>query len=214
MEIKYEKLISESSAPYFTRQNLEILLGTNRRTLDYRIGSLIRRGILTRMKPGVYVNATLLETTPSPEELLSYIGCQLVPNSYLSLEYALSVYGILAESVYEMTYVTTRKTRKFSSGSLRFTYRNIKPDLFSGYVTKNYQTYSYVIATPAKALFDFLYFTPFETVVTMREFINTARINWDSLTKKDTDELKYFIRVSASKKLNTLFQILTKKGVL
>lgn len=214
MEIKYEKLISESAAPYFTRQNLVILLGNNRRTLDYRIKTLIAKGMLTRIKSGTYINATLLTTTNSPEELLRYVGCQLVPNSYVSLKYALSLYGILAESVYAITLITTKKTRQFSNGALRFLYQTIQPALFTGFVEKSYMNFSYRMATPAKALFDFLYLTPLSSKSAMEEFVTNTRLNWNVLTKADKKEFNEYILRSESIKLNTFCIMLTKKGML
>ena len=91
MEIDYKKLISESTAPFFTRQNLEVLLGNNRRTLDYRIRSLIKAGLLDTIKPGFYLNETLYQKSSAPEELARYIGCEIVRDSYISLEYALAL---------------------------------------------------------------------------------------------------------------------------
>lgn len=214
MEIKYIKLISESTVAFFTRQNLEVILGSGRRTLDYRIKSFITKGILTRIKSGVYINASLLKTTSSPEELMRYIGCQIVPNSYLSLQYAMGFYGILAESVYSLTYITTQKTRTFETDTIRLVYRNIKPRLYMGFTSKEYAGFFYNIATPAKALFDYLYLTTFATTNDLREFIMNSRINWDSLTNDDKKELKNIIQLSMSQKMKTILQLLISKEIL
>lgn len=214
MEIKYTKLISESTAPFFIRQNLEVILGTNRRTLDYRIRSLITKGMLTRIKTGVYINTMLLKYSSSPEELMRYIGCQIVPNSYISLEYALASYGILAESAFAMTFITMGKTRTFETDRVRLIYRNIQPRCFIGYSTKQTGNFTYTIATPAKALFDFLYLTPFKTASAMREFVINSRLNWDTLSPTDKKELKDTIRISQSKKMNRMLQFLMSKKIL
>lgn len=214
MEIKYTPLISESAVPFFTRQNLEVILGSSRRTLDYRIKSLIIKGILTRLKSGMYLNAALLKTTPKPEELMRYIACQVVPNSYISLAYALASYGILVENIYTITCITTKKTRKFETNTIRLSYRNIKPSLYMGFTAKKYESFSYPMATPAKALFDYFYLTPFATRNDLNEFIVNSRINWDILTKEDKKELKNIVQTSASQKMNTILQFLMTKDIV
>ena len=53
--------------------------------------------------------------------------------SYVSTEYVLSTEGLIAESVYSFTAVSTNKTTKYETTLGSFSYRNIKPDLFHGY---------------------------------------------------------------------------------
>ena len=85
MEIEYKDLIQNSTSPVFTRQNLEVLLGSNRRTTDYRIQSLISEKILVPVKPGFYINNSLYQKTTSPQDMALYVGNALVPQSYVSL---------------------------------------------------------------------------------------------------------------------------------
>lgn len=214
MEIKYIRLISESTVPFFTRQNLEIILGSKRRTLDYRISSLITKGILTRLKPGMYVNASMLKITTKPEELMCYIACQAVPDSYISLAYALASYGVIAESVYTVTCITLRKTRIFENDSIRLSYRNIKPSLFGGFSAKEYAGFSYAIATPAKALFDYLYLTAFATTDDLRSFIDNSRINWGNLSNDDKNAFQSNIRSSTSQKMKTILRFLITRQII
>ena len=211
METDYKKLISESTAPFFTRQNLEVLLGNNRRTLDYRIRSLIKAGLLDTIKPGFYLNETLYQKSSAPEELARYIGCEIVRDSYISLEYALALYGILAESVYTITNVTTKKTRTFQSKLMSFRYRNIKPGLFWGYTQRFYGDFSYKIASPAKAMFDFIYLTPLITDQLTREFLFGSRFNWTVFTAADMQEFKEIVTKSKSKKMSKILQYLYER---
>lgn len=208
METGYERMISESSAPVFTRRNLEILLGGNRRTTDYRIQSLIKHNILVPVKRGMYGNNVLYKKTPTPADMALYIGGIIVPRSYVSLEYALSFYGILAESVYTMTYVTMQKPRKFQNGSFSFSYRNIKSALFFGFTPHLFGTLSYQMASPAKALFDFIYLTPLSSDQSIRELLLESRFNWDVVTAKDKAEFKKTVEISASKKMGRVLAFL------
>lgn len=77
--------------------------------------------------------------------------------SYISLESALSYYGIIPEWVFKTTSITTKTTRTYSSGIWDFKFYHIKKSLLSGYVTKQYKQYKYNISTIEKAIFDFIY---------------------------------------------------------
>ncbi len=214
MEIDYRKLISNSQAPFFIRQNLEVLLGSNRRTLDYRITSLVKAGFLARLKPGLYVNYALYQKTSAPEELARYIGCEIVRESYISLEYALALYGVLAESVYTITCVTTQKTRTFRNDFLSFTYRNIKPSLFWGFTKRQYGNLSYRMASPAKAMFDLLYLTPLRSDSAVREFLFDSRFNWEAMNREEREEFKETVGKSASSKMKKILRNLTEKEII
>ena len=78
MEINYFE-----SQPYFSRKNLELILGKNRRTLDARIKSLIDKGILLRLKKGFYLSIPYYNNTSDETALLEYIGSILVYPSYI-----------------------------------------------------------------------------------------------------------------------------------
>lgn len=74
--------------------------------------------------------------------------------SYISLESALSNYGILSQFTYTVTSVTTKKTKKLVVEDKEYTYSQIKNELFWGYEKRN----NFLIALPEKALLDSLYF--------------------------------------------------------
>jgi hypothetical protein len=86
-----------------------------------------------------------------PEE----IAFRLYSPSYISLEKALSVYGIIPEMVYGITSVTPKTTREFRNKFGDFTYRHIKPTLFFGY--REDKERRCLMAEPEKALLDYLY---------------------------------------------------------
>lgn len=77
----------------------------------------------------------------------------LYPPSYISLESALSFYGIITQFPYQITSVTPKKTRAIRTLSKEFSYSHIKPELFFGHEKKE----KFLIAMPEKALFDYLY---------------------------------------------------------
>ena len=209
MEIKYDL-----SAPYYTRSNLETILGSKRRTLDYKISRLISKGILERIKPGFYLNKKLLSQSSRKEELLEYVGNVVKYPSYVSCEYALSKYGFMSEGVFAMTLVTAKKTGVYFSDTVSFRYKNIKPELFTDYEKRGFNGIKYLFATKYKALFDFIYLTPISTQSKLKQFLLDSRLNYQSLTPQDK---KCFIDIcqrSRSQKMKKVVRILRKEKFL
>jgi len=73
--------------------------------------------------------------------------------SYISLESALSFYGIITQFPYQITSITPKKTKTIKTLGKEFSYAQIKPQLFFGYEKKE----KFLIAIPEKALLDYLY---------------------------------------------------------
>ena len=83
--------------------------------------------------------------------------------SYLSFEYALSVYGLIPEAVYTFTSATfdKKKAKEHKNHFGRFTYRDVPSEAYPfGIVLKEENGYVYQMATPEKALCDKLYTMP------------------------------------------------------
>ena len=104
-----------------------------------------------RLKRGLF---TLKNNQPSPE----LIANKLYSPSYISLETALSNYGIIPEVVYSITSVTTKSTREFSAVDINFSYRTIRKPAFTGYGLQVRSGEKTLMAEPEKALVDYLYF--------------------------------------------------------
>jgi predicted transcriptional regulator of viral defense system len=206
--------IDKIDSIYLTRQNLKLLLGSNRRTLDYRISSFIKKGILSRLKKGFYLNLKYFDRSQTKEQLLEYVGQTMVYPSYLSGEYVLSEKGFLAESVYGLTYVTTKKTRQIITSKATFIYKKIKSDLFFGFETKKIDDYNYNIATLPKALFDMIYLVLGKNKQEIEKYLMDSRFNWKSLGKKEKLEFKKIIVQTKIKKMQETYEFLKKKGVV
>ncbi len=110
--------------------------------------------------------------------------------SYLSFDYALSVYGLIPETVYTYTSATfdKKKAKKLSNHFGRFTYRDVPSGVYPfGIVIREENGYIYQIASPEKALCDKLYTMP---PVTSRRDIEKMlfedlRIDTSEFTKLD-----------------------------
>ena len=104
--------------------------------------------------------------------------------SYISLESALTFYGILPQFTYSITSVTTQKTRKYEIGGKEYEYAKIKKSLFSDYIKKD----NFLIATPEKALIDLIYLASKKLRKIDLSDLDMSIINWDLFNK-----LKMFI---------------------
>jgi hypothetical protein len=118
-----------------------------------KIHYLIRDGKLRQVKRGLYVaGPTITSSKPDPFLLANH----LLGPSYVSLETALSYYGLIPEKVYEITSVTIKAKRRFSTPLGVFSYTRLSLPYYS-YGIRSVEADSqhrFLIASPEKALFD------------------------------------------------------------
>lgn len=107
--------------------------------------------------------------------------------SYLSFEFALAYYGLIPEAVYTFTSATFEKKKKkiFKTAFGVFTYRDIPAPAYSYGVNIRVEGgYSYIIASPEKALCDQLY-----KVEGVKNYQELGHLLWDDL-RIDEQELQ------------------------
>ena len=97
------------------------------------------------------------------KQLLSreLIANHLYGPSYVSLETALSFYGIIPERTEVMRSVTFKRSKKFKTSLGLFEYQSIPSKIYSIGFKQEFvgDNYTYLIATPEKALCDLLLIT-------------------------------------------------------
>jgi len=106
-----------------------------------------KRGFILQLKRGFYVFPDFL-----PPDV--YVANKLYSPSYISLEFALSYHGVIPETVYEITSVTTKTTRRFETLGKVFSYRKIKKTAYTGYEIQKQQGLTFNIADAEKAFVD------------------------------------------------------------
>ena len=122
------------------------------------LGRWVKQGYLVRLRQGHYAFPEYREST----DYILYFANRIYKPSYISLHTVLSFYGIIPESVPQVTSVTTLKTLSFTNSFGQYTYKNIKPELMFGYVLKEMKDGRRIMmATPEKAVADLLYLYPF-----------------------------------------------------
>ena len=150
--------------------------------------------IMRLRKEGKIISLTrgLYETDPkAPGQCLA--GAIYGP-SYLSFDYALSVYGLIPEAVYAYTSATFEKKKKkeYDNQFGRYLYRDVPPAVYPfGIVVREEGGYSYLIATPEKALCDKLYSMP--PVASVRDIelmlFDDLRIDEDGFSKLNAEDI-------------------------
>ncbi len=132
-------------------------------------------GLFLRLKKGLY---SLKTDLPGEEEIAN----RLYQPSYISFEYALAYFNILAEMPYLVTSATTKPTREFTVESKTFSYLTIKRNAYTGYILIKQNGESFLIAEPEKALVDYLYFVVLGKKPT-NDRLNISLLNKEKLLK-------------------------------
>lgn len=109
------------------------------------------RGIFWQLKRGFYA-------CREPQVPPWLIANKLYAPSYISLDTALSHYGVIPETIYSITSVTTRMTREIEACQMLFSYQTIKLKAYGGYRPLAVEGQTVLVAELEKALADFLYF--------------------------------------------------------
>lgn len=137
--------------------------------------------------------------------------------SYLSFDYALSVYSLIPETVYNtFTSATFKKckTKTYQNPFGTFIYRDVPEAVYSfGVIIKEDGEHTYLIATPEKALCDKLYtLPPVNTIKGLRSLLfEDLRVDEGEFEKLNTDELCELATLYRSTTLNTLIKLIGRK---
>lgn len=150
MDIR-SKLAELSNQP-LTHQLLVNLLKEYERPND-KILSLKASGFIEPIKKGLYIVGRLINSE-RPENAL--LANHILGPSYVSMESALSHYGLIPEKVFGVTSMTTKSSRKFQTSTGLYTYTKLPLPYYAfGINTVSLSTNQNVIlAIPEKALCD------------------------------------------------------------
>ncbi len=142
------RILKEKQIGLFSLADFERLFNIkNRQTLYKKISRLEKKKLIEKLIKGKYL---FFLNTVNDFTIANY----LYQPSYISLESALSFYGIITGFSYKLFSITTKKSRSFDIDNKELQYCQINPNLFWGYEKKE----DFLIADKEKALLDFLYF--------------------------------------------------------
>ncbi|WP_373511869.1 hypothetical protein [Persicitalea sp.] len=166
-----------------THQVLLSVLKDYKRPND-KIHELLSAGLLLPIRRGLYV--AVAPHTPRPESFL--LANHVYGPSYVSMDSALSYYGMIPERVYECSSATTKAARQFRTPAGTFSYTRLPLPYYAfGLVQKEIADQQVVMmASPEKALLDKVVTT---VGLTLRSKSAASRYLLDNL-QLDEDSLK------------------------
>ncbi|PLX47137.1 MAG: hypothetical protein C0613_15035 [Desulfobulbaceae bacterium] len=182
-----EKLLRQLGNVPFGHEVLVSLLKGYLRPND-KIADWLAKGVLLPIRRGLYVLG--------PDEREGPISLPLVANilygpSYVSLEFALSRYGLIPEGVFDVTSVTLKRSRMIATPLGRFSYRHLPQSAYAIGVrmVQGEGGVSFLLASPEKALCDLVMLTrrlPSMSVATMQSWLlEHHRMDVEMLRKLD-----------------------------
>ena len=176
----------------FTNGLIKTLLADYRRPND-KISELIANQALIPIKRGLYVLNPKRTGRPLSLSLIANI---LYGPSYVSLDFALSYYGLIPEAVYEITSITTGRTKTYDTPVGRFSYEHASLKSYPLGIASvaNESGHFFLMATPEKALCDKLMQTSnlrINNVTTMLNYLEQdLRLDHDEFAKLDPELLR------------------------
>lgn len=191
--VQVEEKLKEKGLFVFTPREFCDVLGIPLNTGSVFISRNLKSGLFLKLRNNYYV----LKDSHPP---LYAIANKLYQPSYISLETALSHYGIIPETVYAVTSVTTKPTREFTTPRAVFSYQRIKKNVFTGYGPVSIEGQVVLLAEAEKALADYLYFVDLKKA-SLNDRLNLKNIRKNRLLKF----IRTFKRESLKKKVKKIY---------
>ncbi|MHC4873904.1 MAG: type IV toxin-antitoxin system AbiEi family antitoxin domain-containing protein [Planctomycetota bacterium] len=150
-------LESIGNEPVFT-SSLLMTEGQSRADIQLQLSRWVKAGKIEQLRRGCYMlSAPYRKIDPHP----FFIAGKLKKASYISLQSALSYYGMIPEYVPVVTSVTTGRPETINTPGESFSFKHIKTSFFCNYQNIELSKKQTVfIATPEKSLLDLIYLTP------------------------------------------------------
>ncbi len=177
-----------------------------------RIGLLMDQGDLIRVRKGLYVLGDRYRRRPLHKGHLANL---IYGPSYVSLDYALSHYGLIPERVEEVTSVTLGRRRRFETPLGVFSYRPLPLARYAPGVTLLGEgDVHYLIATAEKALVDKVWADKRLGPASLKEveayLEEDLRLDEDRVADLDLERLDAIREAFASRKIDLLTRTLAR----
>lgn len=214
IEILRKRIIHEE----FDYQTLLDCLKGYARPRD-KISDLLKKGIIIRVKKGLYIFGEEFRKRPYSPEILANL---IFGPSYISLDYALQYHGLIPERVEAITSVTTGRTRRFQSPVGLFIYQKIPLSAFRIGMDRIEigGSRAFLMAVPEKALADKIHTSrglAIRTQKMMSVYLeNDLRIDLTDLIKLNPKTLDDIAQRYGSKKIQLLSNLIrhSKRGLI
>lgn len=177
-----------------------------------KISRLIKSGAIIRVKKGLYVFGPKYSRGPFSRETLANL---IYGPSYISLDYALSFYGLIPERIEVVTSMTNKRNKFFKTPAGNFSYTYIHPRKYHIGMEqiKLDESHNIIIASKEKALADKVSFLKgVDAQADMIEYLTQdLRIDKASLKTLGAGKLKKIAAIYENKKVDLLYRALKEK---
>ena len=178
-----------------------------------KVRSLEQKEYVIRLKRGLYVVNPEVSRVPLSLEL---IANHLYAPSYVSMSSALRYYGVIPETVYTVQSMTVKHSRSFDTPVGHFDYSSINREAFHvGVTIIDKQTYTFLMASPEKALCDLIANSPkvnLRYIKDVERYLEEdIRLDMDVFLKMDASVFEQYIEVGKkASSIQTLLKYLKK----
>jgi len=186
--------------PYFNKDTVRQLGGQlelKDTTVDTYISRFLKYKEIFKLKRGMYMSADFYSKNKGDISYPFYLANITYKPSYVSLWTALQYYNLTTESIRAITSVVQKTTRTYDTKVGSFSYQSIQKELFTDFSSVNGK-FNFFIASPAKALFDLLYFKTRQfrgvKIKDIKQLIEELRIDIDEMDKNEQDKFYEMIK--------------------
>ena len=170
-----------------------------------KINQLIKSQQIIRVKKGIYVKA---EQSYSPLVLANMI----YGPSYVSQDFALSLYDLIPERVTTVTSMTTGRHKEFNTPCGNFAYEHLSPHLYIHGLRRVEIDggRAYLIASPEKALIDRIWNVKgLDTAKKLEDYLEgDMRFDFSNIKQMKISTLKALAKIYNKTVINLLEQLL------
>lgn len=177
-----------------------------------KITTLEQSGLLIRLKRGLFVVAPMVHSQPLSKEL---IANHIYGPSYISLQTALSFYGLIPERVHTVCSMTTKRSSSFINPLGNFDYITVPAAYFAIGIRQEIvnNNYAYLIATPEKALCDMIVETKglkLQSIKAIQNYLEEdLRVDLSIIEHYDIDIINQCMELGSNKReLTLLYKLL------
>lgn len=178
-----------------------------------KVRSLEQKEYVIRLKKGLYVVNPEVSRVPLSMEL---IANQLYAPSYVSMSSALRYYGLIPETVYTLQSMTVKHSRNFDTPVGHFGYTCMNREAFHiGVTVIDKQTYTFLMASPEKALCDLIANSPkvnLRYIKDVERYLEEdIRLDMDEFLRMDPSVFEQYIEVGKkASSIQTLLKYLKR----
>ena len=211
MNIAIEKNLQQYQTHIIDHATISSILINNGYTgINDKINKLKKEGLIQTLKRGLYLHKSPFINTNISKEI---IANTLLSPSYISFDYALYFYGLIPESVYDVTSATTKRSKSFKTDIGVFSFKEIPKELYQiGLKIESTKNGNFIIASKEKALCDKVYYTKNIQITSKKSMIeflqDDLRIDMDELEICDMNIFINYFEISKSKKIKLLIEVI------